>query len=309
MTSGKIDTHHHFFPQGYVDAVGMDVLAGQMPNKRAPDWSPARALAMMDANDIAEAILSVSSIPPIPDHARVLRCCNEAAAELRARYPGRFGSFANLPLPDIDASLAEVAYSLDTLDADGVIVFTSYDGAYLGDDRFVPLWEELDRRGAVVLIHPDGPSYPVPPVAAASVLEFPFETTRTATSLIVAGILTRFPAIRFILSHAGGALPFMVPRLTLCLHMMPGVVERIGDPAAAFRAFYYDTALASGPAVFAALAEVADPARIVFGTDFPMAPDFGIATFARELEALAAPGLSKAAIYRGNAARLLRRAP
>ncbi|MFN6981072.1 MAG: amidohydrolase family protein [Brevundimonas sp.] len=307
MALGKIDTHQHFFPKVYVDAVGMDVLAAQMPNKRAPEWSPERAIAMMDETGIAEGILSVSSVPLIADPARVVRGCNEAAADLGEKHPGRFGAFASLPLPDIDASLAEAAYALDTLKADGFIVFTSYAGAYLGDERFTPLWEELDRRRAVVLIHPNEPSYELPTVAAASVLEFPFETTRTATSLIIAGVLTRFPSIRFILSHAGGALPFLFPRVSLCLQMMPGVIDRIGDPVTAFRAFYYDTALAAGPATFAALAQVADPSHILFGTDFPMAPDFGIKAFGVALEALDAPGLSRTAIYRDNAAVLLGR--
>lgn len=307
MALGKIDTHQHFFPKAYVDAVGMDVLAAQMPNKRAPDWSPEKAIAMMDAAGIAEGILSVSSVPKVPDPIRVARDCNDAAATLRQQHPGRFGAFASLPMPDIDASLAEVARALDTLRADGFILFTSYDGAYLGDDRFTPLWEELNRRGAVVLVHPNEPSYALPAVAPASVLEFPFETTRTATSLILAGVLTSFPAIRFILSHAGGALPYLFPRIALSLNMMPGVIERVGDPAAAFRAFYYDTALAAGAPTFAALGQIADPTHILFGTDFPMAPDFGLKTFAAELERLDAPGLSRDAIYRGNAALLLGR--
>lgn len=308
MSLRKIDTHQHFFPKVYVDAVGMDVLAAQMPNKRAPEWSPGKAIAMMDEAGIAEGILSVSSVPMIGNPAKVLRGCNDAAAELRQHYPGRFGAFASLPLPDLNASLAEVAHALDTLKADGFIIFTSYDGAYLGDERFTPLWEELNHRGAVVLIHPNEPSYALPAVAPASVLEFPFETTRTATSLIIAGILSRFPAIRFILSHAGGALPFLFPRISLCLQMMPDLVERIGDPAAAFRAFYYDTALAAGPATFATLAQVAEPSRILFGTDFPMAPDFGLKTFSVALEAMDVHGLSRPAIYRENAARLLGRA-
>ncbi|MCS3810095.1 amidohydrolase family protein [Xanthomonas sp. 4461] len=309
MSFNKIDTHQHFFPKVYVDAVGMDVLAAQMPNKRAPEWSPDKAIAMMDAAGIAEGILSVSSVPMTDRQGTIARGCNDAAADLRQKYPGRFGAFASLPLPDMDASLAEAAYALDTLKADGFIVFTSYEGAYLGDERFTPLWDELDRRGVVVLIHPNEPSYSLPRVAPASVLEFPFETTRTATSLIIAGVLSRFPGIRFILSHAGGALPFLFPRIALSLQMMPGVIDRIGDPAKAFRAFYYDTALAAGAATFAALAQVADPGRIVFGTDFPMAPDFGLDTFSAALEAMDVTGLSRPAIYRQNAARLLGRTP
>jgi len=105
----------------------------------------------------------------------------------------------------------------------------------------------------------------------------------------------------------GARCPFF-SRVSLSLNMMPGVIERVGDPAAAFRAFYFDTALAAGAPTFAALGQIADPSHILFGTDFQMAPDFGLKTFAAELERLDAPGLSRDAIYRGNAALLLGRA-
>jgi predicted TIM-barrel fold metal-dependent hydrolase len=305
VSLGKIDTHLHFFPKVYVDAVGLDTLASQMPNKRAPEWSPELAIAMMDDNGIAEGILSVSSGPPIPDAPRLLQACNEAAADLRARYKGRFGSFASLPLPDVDASLKEIEHAFDDLKADGVIVFASYDGHYLGEPLFAPVLAELNRRKAVVFIHPNQPPYAVPPIAPASVLEFPFETARTATSLIVSGALKTYPNIRFILSHAGGVLPYLVPRLTLSFSMMPGVAERVGDAAEAFRTFYYDTALSAGPAVFAALEQVASPERITFGSDFPMAPVPAISAFNAELERLRPP--LRDAVYRHNAARLLGR--
>jgi predicted TIM-barrel fold metal-dependent hydrolase len=306
MSIGKIDTHQHFFPKIYVDTVGLDLLAAQMPNKRAPTWSPELAIEMMDANGITEGILSVSSGPPIPDAPKLLRACNEVAAELRARHKGRFGSFASLPLPNVDASLKEITHAFDTLRADGVIIFASYNGRYLGDPIFAPVLQELNRRAAAVFIHPNQPQYDIPPVAPASVLEFPFETTRTATSLIISGALKTYPNIRFILSHAGGALPYLVPRLRLSFSMMPGVAERVGDPIEAFRSFYYDTALSSGPSVFAALAQVAAPDHVLFGTDFPMAPLIGIQHFNTELERLDTD--SRQRIYRDNAAQLLRRA-
>ncbi|WP_176594216.1 amidohydrolase family protein [Sphingobium sp. EM0848] len=308
MSGGKIDTHQHYFPQVYVDAVGLDRLAAQMPNKKAPEWSPERAITMMDENGIAEGIISVSSGPAIPDAPVLLRRCNDAGTELRQRYPGRFGLFASLPLPDVDASLKEVAHCLDTLKVDGFIIFTSYDGAYLGDERFVPLFDELDRRGAVVFIHPNEPAYAIPNVAPASVLEFPFETTRTATSLIISGAIQRYRRIRFILSHAGGTLPYLVPRISLSISMMPGVAERVGDVAAAFRAFYYDTALSAGVSTLTALSLIADPDHILFGTDFPMAPLSAITHFGSELERADITGFDRGQVYRGNAARLLGRA-
>jgi 6-methylsalicylate decarboxylase len=313
MTRKKIDTHQHFFPPAYVEAVGMDVLATQMPNKKAPNWSADLAISMMDANGIGEGILSVSSVPRLPKLEsilpRLLRGCNETAADLRARHPGRFGSFANLPLPDIDASLKEIAHSVDNLRVDGFIIFASYDGLYLGDPHFAPLLEELDRRRAVVLIHPNDPTYAVPNVAPTSVLEFPFETTRTATSLILAGAMSRYSGIRFILSHAGGTLPFLLPRIEISVSMIPGAAERVGNVREAVRKFYFDTALSAGPTTFAALSQIADPTHILFGTDFPMAPLRIIESMNGEIGALHADGLSIPAIERNNAAALLGRSP
>lgn len=307
MSKRKIDTHQHFLPRFYVDAVGLDLLNAAMPNGIAPSWSVEAAIAMMDENGIDEGILSISSGPSLPDAATLLRKCNDHAAELRARHTGRFGSFASLPLPDVDAALKEVSYSLDQLEVDGFIVFTNYNGLYLGDPHFTPLWEELDRRGAVVFVHPNQPPYEVPHVAPASVLEYPFETTRTATSLIISGAMKRFRNIRFILSHAGGTLPFLVPRIALSISMMPGAVERVGDTHAAIRSFYFDTALSGGSAPLSALAQVADPDHILFGTDFPFAPVSAIRQFGKALDEIQIPGVEMHKVYGENAARLLGR--
>ncbi|WP_051975119.1 amidohydrolase family protein [Cupriavidus necator] len=307
MSTKKIDTHQHFLPKLYVDAVGLDVLRAAMPGGVAPSWSAEAAIAMMDENGIDEGILSISSGPAIPDATTLLRKCNDHAAELRSRYKGRFGSFASLPLPDVDAALKEVSYCLDQLKVDGFILFTNYDGKYLGDEHFVPLLEELDRRGTVVFVHPNQPPHDVPSVAPASVLEYPFETTRTATSLVMSGAMSRYRNVRFILSHAGGTLPFLVPRLALSISMMHEVAERVGDTHAAIRSFYFDTALSAGTPALASLAQVADPDRILFGTDFPFAPTFAIRNFGSVLDALDVPGIDMTRVYGQNAARLLRR--
>jgi 6-methylsalicylate decarboxylase len=307
MRLGKIDTHHHYFPKVYVDAVGWDMLAAAMPNGRAPDWSVDAALEMMDANGVGEAILSVSAGPRIPDAPTLLRKCNDYGTDLRVQHPTCFGLFASLPLPDVDAALQEVRYCIEQLRADGFIVFASYEGRYLGDEFFTPLWEELNRRKSVVFIHPSQPPYPIPRVAPASVLEFPFETTRTATSLILGGVLRRFKNIRFILSHAGGTLPFLAPRIALSISMMPEVIERIGDPLAAMRSFYFDTALSAGDSTLSALVRITDPGHILFGSDFPFAPTSAIRQFGEVLEHTTVPGFDRAGVYRGNAAKLLKR--
>jgi predicted TIM-barrel fold metal-dependent hydrolase len=303
----KIDTHHHFLPEIYIRAVGLSLLKGAMPNGIAPSWSAEAAIAMMDENGIQEAILSISSGPRIPDAATLLRKCNDYAADLRSRYKGRFGSFASLPLPDIDASLKEVDYCTTQLHTDGFILFTNYDGRYLGDPHFAPLLDELNRRRAVAFIHPNQPPHDAPRVAPASVLEYPFETTRTAASLIISGSLRRHPEVRFILSHAGGTLPFLAPRLALSIQMMPGALEKTGDPHEAMRSFYYDTALSAGDAALSALGQVAHPDRILFGTDFPFAPNPAIRRFGDVLEQTSIAGINKPAVFRGNAARILGR--
>ena len=305
MQTTKIDTHHHFFPSVYVDAVGWEMLAAVMPNGKAPDWSVQAALDVLDENDIETAILSVSSGPKLRHADVLLRQCNEAAAELRLSHPKRFGSFASLPLPDIDASLREVEFSLDQLQVHGFIVFTSYDGRYLGDDLFKPILEELNRRGAVVFVHPNMPAYSVPAVAPASVLEFPFETTRTATSMLIAGVPARYPRIRFILSHAGGTLPSLAPRIALSLSMMPGLIDRVGDPLIGLRSFYYDTALSAGPSTLSGLCQITDPDHILFGTDFPFAPTSAIRAFGKALDGMSLPGFDRPAVYRTNAEQLL----
>ncbi|KWR85536.1 amidohydrolase family protein [Cupriavidus sp. IDO] len=307
MSKRKIDTHQHFLPKLYVDAVGLDLLSAAMPGGVAPTWSAEAAIAMMDENGIDEGILSISSGPTIPDAATLLRKCNDHAAELRSRFRGRFGSFASLPLPDVDAALKEVSYCLDELKVDGFILFTNYDGMYLGDEHFTPLLEELDRRGTVAFVHPNQPPHEVPSVAPASVLEYPFETTRTAASLIMSGAMSRYRDVRFILSHAGGTLPFLVPRLALSVSMMPSVAERVGDTLAAVRSFYFDTALSAGTPALASLAQVADPERILFGTDFPFAPTSAIRRFGSVLDAIEIPGIEMAKVYGENAARLLGR--
>lgn len=307
MSKRKIDTHQHFLPKFYVDAVGLDLLNAAMPNGVAPTWSSEAAIAMMDENGIDEGILSISSGPTLPDATTLLRKCNDHAADLRSRYAGRFGSFASLPLPDIDAALKEVSYCLDELKVDGFIVFTNYNGLYLGDAHFAPLWEELNRRRAVVFVHPNQPPHEVPPVAPASVLEYPFETTRTATSLIISGAMNRYQHVRFILSHAGGTLPYLVPRIALSISMMPGAAERVGDTLAAVRSFYFDTALSAGNSSLSALAQVADPDHILFGTDFPFAPTGAIRQFGKVLDDLRIAGIEMDKVYGENAARMLAR--
>jgi predicted TIM-barrel fold metal-dependent hydrolase len=281
MSDGAIDVHAHFLPTIYRESLrdaGLTLLDGGMP---VPDWSEDRALAIMDEVGIAGAMLSISS-----PHASFLggdkaaalcRAINDEAAAIKARHPSRFGAYAILPLPDMAASLSELDRALDQLGLDGVALPTHADGAYLGDAKFWPLLEALNARAASVFIHPTSPccfeafglGLPAP------MIEFPFDTTRTAASLLYSGALARFDAIRFILPHAGGTLPFLAPRMA-AIGGTPVLGERATPPAAAMEAFaklHYDTALSTTPQQIAALRALTPLDHIVFGTDFPFAPE------------------------------------
>jgi predicted TIM-barrel fold metal-dependent hydrolase len=146
-------------------------------------------------------------------------------------------------------------------------VLASYGEVFLGDPMFDPLFGELDRRSAVVLIHPTQhpPSKLLPLDLPLFVAEYPINTTRAALNLMTKGVLQRFPNIRFVLSHAGGVLPYLTWRLAN--PWVPPVFE--SDPKTMLRRFWYDIALSAGRQTLGCLKEVADPDKILFGTDWP----------------------------------------
>ena len=211
MTPGLIDVHFHLIPQFYRDAV---YEAGNGPAiGRYPDWTPALALDLMDNNGIALALLSLGQpgvgFMPKEKAAAFARRCNDYAAELIAQHPKRFGCFGLLPMHDIGLAIAEAQYCLDTLNFEGISLFASYGGTFLGDTAFDPLLHYLDARNTVVHIHPSlhpsSKSLDLP--WPGFMIEYPFDTTRAAVNLLFSGALERFPNIKFILSHAGGTLP------------------------------------------------------------------------------------------------------
>jgi 6-methylsalicylate decarboxylase len=275
-----IDVHAHFLPPVYQDALrdaGLKTLDGGIPT---PTWSPERALAIMDEVGVTGAVLSVSS-PHLnfvnQSRAIVLaRSINDYAAEIKRCHPDRFGAYAILPLPDIAASLAELNHALDQLELDGVALPTHIEGRYLGDAHLAPLLAALDARQATVFVHPTSPpcfeafglELPAP------MIEFPFDTTRTALSLLYSGALARHPGINFILPHGGGTLPFLAPRIAAVGSLTPVLGDRAIKPADAMQAlarFYYDTALSVTPQQIAALRALASISRVLYGTDFPFA--------------------------------------
>jgi predicted TIM-barrel fold metal-dependent hydrolase len=191
---------------------------------------------------------------------------NEFMAKLVSDYPGRFGMFASIPFPDIEGSLREIEYAMDTLKADGIRLGTSYNGKWLGDPAFTPLFEEMNRRKGVIYTHPGAPTCCarlVPGIADSSI-EFGTDTTRAIVKMVYSGSSARYPDMRMIFSHAGGTMPFLVVRLTKDATMVPN-----NDFRGEVGRFYYDTAQTAGFASMAALKGVVPMSHILFGTDYP----------------------------------------
>jgi predicted TIM-barrel fold metal-dependent hydrolase len=289
--AGMIDVHFHLIPQFYREAV---YEAGTGPAiGRYPDWTPALALALMDKHWIALAVLSlgqpgVGFLPP--DKAAAFgRRCNDYSAELIAQHPRRFGCFGLLPMHDMDAAIAEARYCLDTLRFEGISLFASYGEKFPGDPAFDPLISFLDAHEAVVHIHPglhpSSRSLDLP--WPGFMIEYPFDTTRAAVNLLFSGALERFAHIRFILSHAGGTLPYLAWRLSVAPMIDKRLTQRTREQIfAGLKTFWYDNALASGRAPMGALSQIAAPERIVFGSDWPFCND---AVVAEEVADFAAP--------------------
>ncbi len=310
--TATIDVHAHFFPPVYLEALkdaGLKTLDGGIP---VPDWSPARALALMDEVGIAGAVLSVSSphVSFLQDQeaAALCRSVNDYSAEVKRRHPDRFGAYAILPLPDMAACLAEMTRALDELQLDGVALPTSVQGIYLGDAKLAPLLELLDERRVTVFIHPTCPNcfeafgleLPGP------MIEFPFETTRTAASLLFSGALARHPGINFILPHAGGTLPFLAPRIS-SVGAIPAMGKRAvprAEAMQAFTRFFYDTAASVTPQQIAALRVLAPTSQILYGSDFPFANEAVVRMAEAAFTALDFTTDEQVMVRRGNATRL-----
>ena len=237
-------------------------------------WSPQRALDGMDRNRIRTAIASISTpgvwFGDAKEAASLARAWNEYAAGQMQAHPGRFGLFAVLPMPDIDGALREMEYALDVLKADGVGLFTNYGGKYPGDEAFAEFYAELDRRGAIAYFHPIGPAYPAPiPGLLPQVIEFAFDTTRAIVSLLTSGTASRLKNIRWIFSHAGGAVPMLAGRLRHTLRRPP-FPERMPDGVfTELRRMHFDIAGASSTGSLAALRDLVPPTQILYGSDTP----------------------------------------
>lgn len=301
QTRQRIDVHHHYIPPRHLEAI-----LAQRESGRTPPWSPEIALAEMDRNGVATSICSLVQpgvwLGNVQKSRTLARECNEYGARMAIDHPGRFGYFAAIPLPDADGSLREIEFALDTLKADGIGLMTSFDDKYLGDPAFASVYEELNRRRAVVYVHPTQPGCctGLVPGVTVSTIEYATDTSRTIASLVFSGTAAKYPNIQWVFSHGGGTVPFLVgrfERLAIDRKLAGGAIPQL-------RRFFYETAQANHKGALDALLAIIPSSNVLFGSDYPLRP------VSENVEGLAAytfTAAQRTAIERGNAERLMPR--
>ena len=305
-SAGRIDVQFHFSPAFYTEMV-------KKTSDIATDrWSVENALAYMDQNHVAAGVMSVSTpsvnfLPPAESVA-LARQLNDAAAEVVRGHPDRFGSFATLPMLDVPATLKEIDYCLDTLKMDGVCMMSNVGGLYLGHESFAPIFDELNRRKAVIFVHPTDPA-DYGKLQVATVAEWPFDTCRAAIDLMYSGTIRRCPDIKVILAHAGGALPMVATRveaMSIAFSkakppvLYPEMVKQVAN-------FYYDLAISAHPNSIGALRGVTNMDHVLFACDWPFAPDMAVKMNVTGFEALQLTPEERYAIERGTGSKLFPR--
>jgi predicted TIM-barrel fold metal-dependent hydrolase len=308
-----IDTHHHFYPPPYLKMqIEYEKARNVPPYPGVYDWTPAAAIAQMDKNGVRTAVLSLASTPGLwfdagaETAAKIVRICQDYAGEMRRDHPGRFGIFAPLSMMNVDVTLKEIEYAFDTIKADGINLQSNYGDKWLGDPLYRPVLEELNRRKAVVYVHPL--------VAACcgrlsvgafpAVIEVPHDTTRTVTSLLLSGSFARYRDIQWLFSHAGGTIPMLAGRLDAFYGKRPNLKEFAPDGIfGELKRLNYDTANAVSAPAMAALLKLVPVSQVTYGSDYPYFP-------LDQNKGLPQLGLAAAdvqAIESGNATRLLPR--
>jgi len=268
--AGRIDVHYHITPPGLIQALGAQRFATSASN-----WTIDQRLMDMERNGVATVLCSIAPQgDPFADSSKAVgltRECNEFFARLAMDHPGRFGVFASAPLPNVDAALREIDYAFGTLKADGIALFTSYGDKWLGDPAFDPVFDELNRRKAVLFTHPNTANCckNLLPNIGDGTIEWGTDTTRAITNLLFSGTAARCPNVRMTFSHGGGTMPYLVERFEAVARSPKFAAQFPGGFAAAAGKFFYDTAWTTNPEAMSALSKLVPVSQILFGTDFP----------------------------------------
>ena len=300
----RIDVHHHAVPPAYLAASGLTGVP------QLNGWSVQKSLDDMDAAGVATAMLSVPSAGLWPRdtmaNRRTARACNDFMAAMVHDHPTRFGMFATLPLSDSEGSLAETAYALDVLKADGIGLYTSYHDRWLGDPAFDRVFDQLNRRRAMVYTHPttaDCCSAILPGISPAAI-EYGTDTTRAIANWMFSGSGNRFTDLTLIFSHAGGTMPFLIQRYEQEARLPAHAATLPDGTIPLLRRYFYDTAQAANPVALGALMQVVPPSQVLFGTDYPYRPSIQMVAGVVGSHLSAA---EQGMIYRDNALRLFPR--
>lgn len=277
--SFKIDVHTHPVPDFYRKAL---VEAGYPATNfsdvfvdgfRTPNFTIESYVDERVEHGYNFSILSITApgVSFLKGNYRAKELARELNLELdsyRKAYPSQIGAFGVLPLPDIESSLEEIRYCLDELKFEGIGLYTNYDGAYLGDASLDPILAELDRRGCGVLVHPTNPpDAPRLPGMSLPVIEYTFDTTRAIANLLWVQARKKFPNIKLIFSHGGGALPFLADRLGIQTTLPFHGGRNFDESMAELKSYYYDTAVVFGSPQIAALKEFVGADKLVTGSD------------------------------------------
>ena len=301
----RVDVHHHLYPPEWLARAGkvynmLPVMTG---------WRVEHSLDQMDQAGIRTAMLSVATpgvyFGDVQEARQLARLCNEYGAGLVRDHPGRFGFFAMLPLPDIEGSLREIEYAMDTLKVDGIGLFTNYpDNIWLGNPKFAPVYEELNRRNAVVYTHPNTAACctNLTPGIPDTVVEYGTSTTRAIATMVFGGFDRKYPDIKVIFSHAGGTMPYLIERFEFQATSGKYPQEMPEGVHPAIRHFLYDTAQSSNPEALGTLMKIVPASQIVFGTDYPYRT---CVEHVVNLKKMDLPQADMQAIERGNAMRLM----
>ena len=306
--SRTIDVHAHYVPASYRAALLHNGHGQPDGFPQIPDWSAEEHVAAMDRLGIATSLLSISSpgvhLADEPAARDLAREVNEAGRRAVVDHPGRFGLFGSLPLPDVDAAIAEIAHCCARLDVAGFTLLTNIGGTYLGDPAFQPIFRELDRRGARLFIHPTSPACwehtslgrPRP------MLEFFFDTTRAVVDLVLNGTVARHPGVEFIIPHAGATLPMVADRVSVFSRLLG--VDPAVDVLRDLGRLHFDLAGFPVPRQLDALLTLTTIEHLHYGSDYPFTPEFAAAMASERLAEWGDPPGSVLKALRANTDRL-----